>query len=488
MSNVPEGGVCPQCQSPVVASQRACPQCNRNYDEPCLACQTVNPFWATTCRGCSGDLAAIKQHTVAVLQQQQQQVIKLRESYGHDKTLPILKSMSLLTHPDLAAIREWAKEMMLLVQKERRDVRTYLDGIREQIKKTFAEQKYEKVQEIIAQVPPPLLDNELRQLHTEAGECITEVDSLVREIRNAIITKQYNTLLSCVQRYVELKANDPEAKSLQEKIEKLTTSVNSVGMKLRRIPTGKFYMGSHESDEFARNNERPQHKVNIARSFMMGVYPVKQSEFIAVMERNTSLSVDSADNPVENLTWYDAIDFCNALSVKEGLEPYYGVKGRVMRHHEVAEFGTVEVLGGTGYRLPTEAEWEYACRAGSITPWYCGNQISEIGQFAWYYDNAQQTTHPVGLKKPNAWGLYDMHGNVMEWCFDFCDDNYYQSLDEETTDPTGPNEGTVRIIRGGSWQFGVESTRCAYRNSLHPTQSSTMIGFRVVREFTDDVM
>lgn len=481
--------VCPQCQTPVNAAQRHCVQCGRGYDEPCMNCQALNPFWLITCRTCGGDLAAIKQQTASLLYQQQQQILKLRESYGHDKILPILKSMTLVTHPEFAQFREWAKGMTPLIQKERRDVKTYVDGVREQVKRTFAEQKYERVQQIISQVPLPLIDNELRKYYNDSGECITEVDSLVREIRNAIITKQYNTLLSCVQRYLELKANDPEARSLQEKIEKLTTSINSIGMKLRRVPSGKFYMGSHESDEFARNNERPQHKVTISRSFFMGVYQVTQEEFIKVMGTNPSLTADHPKHPVDSPTWYAAIDFCNALSEREGLAPYYQVDGRQMRGEEIAIFGTVSILGGLGYRLPSEAEWEYACRAGSITPWCCGNQLAEISQYAWFYDNAQQVTHPVGEKKPNAWGLYDMHGNVMEWCYDLCDDNYYQLFEEEEVhDPTGPKTGNGRIIRGGSWQFGVESTRSPYRNNLQPEHASAMVGFRVVRDVAEDVL
>ncbi|MDR3110099.1 MAG: SUMF1/EgtB/PvdO family nonheme iron enzyme, partial [Planctomycetaceae bacterium] len=303
--------VCPQCKTPVSGQLRACPKCNRPYEEPCLNCNALNPFWLPKCRACGADVAALKQKTVAGLIQQQQYVMGLRKACGHDKALPILKMMSLMVHPDFFNYREWAKSMIPIVQKERRDLRAYIEQVKTQAKATFDAQKYDRVQAIIEKIPAQLLDEEMRKMHADAGECITEVESLIREIRNAISTKQYSTLLSCVQRYLELKAQDPEARSLQEKIEKLTTVTTQGGMKFRRIPSGKFYMGSHESDEFIRNNERPQHRVSITRSFLLGVYPVMQSEFQAVCEYNPSLVTENPRCPVENVTWYGAIEFCN---------------------------------------------------------------------------------------------------------------------------------------------------------------------------------
>ncbi|HBT75741.1 MAG TPA: hypothetical protein DEB39_02185 [Planctomycetaceae bacterium] len=477
---VPSGEKCPHCHSPVVPAGRMCPKCNRPYEEPCLSCNTSNPFWAKQCRNCSADLAAAKQKTGVALKLQQQYVMKLRETYGHDKALPILKAISLVSHPDFVPQRDWAKMMIPIVQKERRDIRTYVESVRSQARTTFDAQKYDLVRKIVEQVPQPLVDEDLRKMYVEAGDCITEVDSLIREIRNAIATKQYSTLLSCVQRYLELKSNDPEARSLQEKIEKLTTVTTPIGMKLRRIPNGKFYMGSHESDEFIRNNERPQHRVSIAKTFLIGVYPVTQAEFFSVCEYNPSISTDQPRCPVDNVTWYGAVEFCNRLSEREGFPPYYTLADIKRRSSGMIERAEVSIAGGDGYRLPTEAEWEYSCRAGSITPWCFGDLVMEVGQYAWYFDNAQQETHPVGLKKPNSWGLYDLHGNVMEWCYDYFDEFYYQhSTDEE--DPQGPEAGSTRVIRGGAWQFGAEATRSPYRNSYNPEQSSSVIGFRVVR-------
>ncbi|MDR0609849.1 MAG: formylglycine-generating enzyme family protein, partial [Planctomycetaceae bacterium] len=458
------------------------------YQEPCLNCQSTNPFWFRTCRGCGSDLVALKQKMLATLNSQKQQILKFRETYGHDRTLPLLKYMSTVNHPDFNAFKEWAKSMTALIQKERRDIKAYVDNVRMQVNAAMTEQKYDKVQQILEQVPRPLLDEPLRKQYVEAGEILTEVDSLIREIRNAISTKQYSQLLSCVQRYLELKANDPEAKNLQQKIEKLTTITSPKGTKLRRIPSGRFYMGSHDSDEYLRNNEHPQHRVQITRNLFVGVYPVTQGEFLQLMGFNPSITTDNELCPADSVTWYSAVEYCNKMSELEELPPFYELKAVKKRTAGTIEKADVLLLGGNGYRLLTESEWEYTCRAGSITPWCYGDQVMDVGDYAWYYDNSSMETHPVGEKKPNSWGLFDMHGNVMEWCHDWYGEFYYQQCSEDEENPTGPQEGTAKVLRGGAWQFGAEATRCAYRNSSSPDTSSGVIGFRVCRNAPDDSM
>ena len=416
---------------------------------------------------------------------QQQQVMKLRENYGHDKALPLLKQMTLLVHPDFVTVRDWAKNMFPLVQKERKDIRLGVENVRMQAKEMFDAQKYEKVQEILSQVPAILVDDNMRKLYQKASDCLLEVESLIREIRNSIASKKYNALLSCVQRYLELKANDPEAQSLQEKIETLTTMISKGGIKLRRIPSGSFDMGSHDSDEFIRNNERPQHRVTLTQSFLAGVYPVMQGDFQRVMEFNPSISSDDPNCPVDNVTWYTALEFCNKLSDEDGQPRYYELTNVKRRSSGTIERADVSILGGDGYRLLTEAEWEYVCRAGCSTPWCFGDLVVHVTHYAWFFDNSPSGTQPVGLKKPNSWGLYDMHGNVMEWCFDWFSELYYQQCGE-VENPTGADDGTGRTIRGGSWQFGPEATRCACRNSSNPENSSNMIGFRIARNASDE--
>lgn len=478
---------CPQCNTQLSSTNdRICRKCGRNFYEPCLSCQSLNPFWLRQCRACGIDLPSLKQQLLVTLNGQKQQILKFRETYGHDKTLPILKYMSTLTHPEFIQFREWAKSMTALIQKERKEIRAYVDNVRAQANAAMTAQKYDKVQQILEQVPRQLLDDSFRKQYVEAGEILTEVDSLVREIRNAIAAKQYSQLLACVQRYLELKANDPEARNLQQKIEKLTTVITRQGMKLRRIPSGRFYMGSHDSDEFLRNNEHPQHRVLITKNLFVGVYPVTQKEFLEIMEYNPSAASDKEFCPVDGATWYSAIEFCNKLSEAESLQPFYGLDKVKRRANGGIESADVTQLNGDGFRLLSEAEWEYVCRAGSITPWSFGDQVMDVNEHAWFFDNSTSETHPVGEKKPNAWGIFDMHGNVMEWCCDWYGEFYYQTCQDEIENPQGPNDGTSKVLRGGAWQFGAEATRSAYRNSSSPDTVSTVIGFRICRNAPDD--
>ena len=176
---------------------------------------------------------------------------------------------------------------------------------------------------------------------------------------------------------------------------------------------------------------------------------------------------------MEDVSWFDAVKFCNALSVKEGLDPYYTING-----------ASVSIKGGTGYRLPTEAEWEYACRAGSTGKYTFGDDVSKLRDYAWFYGNSKvsgtEATQPVGGKKANAFGLYDMHGNVWEWCGDWNDHGYYAD-NSSYLDPNGPSTGTSRVLRGGGYYYMSVDLRCAKREQYVPTSRYWFIGFRLAR-------
>jgi formylglycine-generating enzyme required for sulfatase activity/serine/threonine protein kinase len=230
---------------------------------------------------------------------------------------------------------------------------------------------------------------------------------------------------------------------------------NSIGMKLVYIPSGEFLMGSPESQYAAKlcDDEIPQHKVKVSKSFYMGIYEVTQFQYQMVMATNPSYFIGE-NNPVEQVSWNDAVKFCRMLSRKEGKT----------------------------YRLPTEAEWEYACRAGSGSRFSCGDNYSDLDAYAWYsiYSVKQDKTCPVGQKKPNAFGLYDMHGNVWEWCSDWYGETYYRDCPD--IDPQGPSSGNARVIRGGSCCDSPWYWRSAARHRSAPDSSGPSIGFRVVME------
>ncbi len=261
-----------------------------------------------------------------------------------------------------------------------------------------------------------------------------------------------------------------QAKAHQEAWAKhLGTAVeisNSLGMKMRLIPPGEFLMGSPPSEK-GRAEDELQHRVLITKSFYLGRCEVTQQEYERLMARNPS-KFSGRDNgsqhPVEVVNWQDAFDFCNNFPVKERLKPYYNS-------------GTREVREGNGYRLPTEAEWEYACRAGTTTRWSFGDDENDLPRYAWVDSNSERRTHPVGELGANQFGLHDMHGNVWEWCWDW----HGEYAAAVASDPTGPAAGIRRVLRGGAFIYLPKATRCAFRNHYVPTYRFSDFGFRVAR-------
>ncbi len=227
---------------------------------------------------------------------------------------------------------------------------------------------------------------------------------------------------------------------------------NSIGMRFRLIPAGSFMMGAVPGDMDAADDEKPQHRVEITRQFYMGAHEVTQEQYEAVMGENPSEFM-GFDRPVERVTWHEAVEFCRRLSTTEGVI----------------------------YRLPTEAEWEYAARAGSTTAFFWGDDVDEAVVYAWHKYNSFGRSHPVGQMMPNAWDLYDMAGNVSEWCADWFGEDYYR--DSPQSDPAGPSSGEARVLRGGSWGYFARNLRSAYRLGSAPDfRSYFNLGFRIVRD------
>ena len=232
------------------------------------------------------------------------------------------------------------------------------------------------------------------------------------------------------------------------------------------VEGGTFHMGSIRGDGHGNVAERPMHTVTV-KSFIMGKYPVTQKEWIAVMGVNPSYF--KGDNrPVEQVSWYDAVEYCNHLSLNEGLTPAYTINGTDVTWNRNAN----------GYRLPTEAEWEYAARGGNGSPEnYTYSGSNDAKEVAWYSGNSNGSTRDVGMKKPNSLGLYDMSGNVWEWCWDWYG-SYSNSIQHN---PTGPSSGSNRIGRGGGWNNSVQFVRPTYRYSSPPAIRGSLLGFRLVR-------
>jgi formylglycine-generating enzyme required for sulfatase activity len=226
-----------------------------------------------------------------------------------------------------------------------------------------------------------------------------------------------------------------------------------------RIPAGEFWMGTSEEAIEALikrypdvnrewfESEKPRHRVTISQPFYLGIHPVTQAQWEAVMGSNPSYFEGKPDHPVEQVSWEEVQQFLQRLNDRRD---------------------------GNLYRLPSEAQWEYACRAGSTDAYCFGDEEGQLGKYAWYGNNAGVTTHPVGQKQPNAWGLYDMHGNVWEWVQDW----YGPYTADALTDPSGPTTGAGRVVRGGCWYDPAQYARSAYGYRDPPGDRIDVLGFR----------
>ena len=302
--------------------------------------------------------------------------------------------------------------------------------------------------------------------------------------------------------------DDPEAvfriRGLVTAIVDQTKVSKSTNMQLTLIEPGEFVMGSLAEEVDRHQNEEP-HKVKMTKFFLMGTKEVTQKEYSDVMDERPSWfsamgkgrsrveKFETGVFPVDSVSWYDAIQFCNKLSEKDGVEKFYSVT-KINRLSGAITEAKVTIQGGIGYRLPTEAEWEYACRAGTKTPYHFGKR-GHGGNFQYIestgYGRSRSLslgrTTKTGSFQPNAWGLYDMHGNVAEWCWDWYSQSYYSR--SPALNPAGPESGVLsyKVLRGGSFLVKQSSCRSATRYYTVRRGKHYYAGFRVARNLSEIV-
>ncbi len=330
----------------------------------------------------------------------------------------------------------------------------FADGVRERLLRTILiSESVRVIEEVFKEVSKFISENIGKPLDFEAvladPSMVDEV--LIREESQAFANVGASVLRRLGGRYAGL------AKRLEDAVisgksggrrELPKRLTNSLGMEFVYIPPGTFMMGSPEDEPWRSKNET-LHQVTLTRGFYMQTTQVTQGQWEAVMGNNPSHFKDEGDNcPVEKVSWDDVQEFIKKLDERERTDKY---------------------------RLPTEAEWEYSCRARSRARYCFGDDKDRLSEYAWYWKNSGRKTHPVGEKKANAWGLYDMHGNVWEWCEDWYDK--YPS--ESVTDPGGPSTGSYRVYRGGSWHFDAGDCRSAYRIRSSPNRRTDDLGLRL---------
>jgi formylglycine-generating enzyme required for sulfatase activity len=293
---------------------------------------------------------------------------------------------------------------------------------------------------------------------TESEKTSAEISRLKTQTRNFINSRDWRNAGIQIENLLKIAPNDAEALSWRKQLDRemeneraaaeQKSAAKSYGIEFVSIPAGKFTMGCSAGDSQCSDNEKPRHEVTISRGFELGKYEVTQGQWVKVMGSNPSNFKGDDRLPVEQVSWNDAQAFIAKLNA---------------------------LNDGYRYRLPTEAEWEYAARAGTAGPNY-GN----LDAIAWYDSNSGSKTHAVGQKQANGYGLYDMLGNVWEWCSDWYGESYYGG--SPAADPNGPSSGQFRVLRGGSWGGNSRFARVSVRAGGVPDVRGTRNGFRLCRE------
>jgi formylglycine-generating enzyme required for sulfatase activity/serine/threonine protein kinase len=496
-------GECAGCHTRNEASRKFCRECAEPLRVACLACEKEIPVWDKVCPECGGkqpELAAAHRSKLSSILETS---LTLSREYEYEKALSQLEIVTGDKHATTGDLRQQAAKQIAIITPQRDEQYQLRDQLVELAAQHQQNHDYASAVQELEKIPAPLrTGNKIAEQLSNAQAARDEIASLEMEIRDAVRDKRIDGLLEKVTRFLELNPEHEKIQELHKQLlqqqqkaisaaAKLATSIkdalakgdwqtvlrldpnnckalglkasapitNTLGMTFNKLPAGTFMMGS-PVDETDREDGEHQHEVTISKAFYMQTTEVTQGQWKAVMGtepwKGQSYVKEGAHYPATYVRWDDAVAYCKNLSEKEGKT----------------------------YRLPTEAQWEYACRAGTGTRWSFGDDEKALGDYAWYWKNAydagERYAHQVRLKKPNQFGLYDMHGNVWEWCYDYYGKDYFEQSPEK--DPTGPTSGSFRVLRGGSWDLSTRYARSAVRGRLVADYRSRNNGFRLVRE------
>jgi formylglycine-generating enzyme required for sulfatase activity/predicted Ser/Thr protein kinase len=468
------------------ASRKFCKKCAASLRAACLQCDTQIPVWDRICGECGGN-----QPNLTVVAMQMAEARKHLSAFDYASAIHAIELIpeplrSMEAVQLLGEIRSREEESGRLIKEVAARVkRKEIDGLLRLVERAAMlrgdRTDLAKIQQQLTErrdlrlargraameagdvkaAAAALSGADAEDLGLEGGRLLEQVrqaveleGQLAMVVRDAKADGVVNPSEAAEIRrvgmaYLEVNPRSEKARSLVAQSERLITPpafTNSVGISLTGLPAGTFAMG----DAAGRSDEKP-HRVTLTRPFYLGVHEVTNAQWKQVMGSVPSNWKDD-DHPVEQVSWQEALEFCRKLSAL----PEERKAGRV-------------------YRLPTEAEWECACRAGATTRYSFGDDEKLLGDYGWFEKNSGSKTHPVGQKKPNAWGLYDMHGNVWEWC----SDKFGDYPDGAVTDPKGPSSGSGRVNRGGSWLSSAGNCRSASRDWFNPSNRNVYLGFRL---------
>ena len=459
-------GECYFCGEINAESRKHCGNCAQKLTVLCLSCRVSIPIWEKVCDDCGSLQQPLLEERFAKIGsiRVQAETFLQEQNFSAAKKL-LMDSATLFDDPRCSEALSWREDFKKRMEATELDVQQQLEEIEKKKKQEAIELEertnHRKRDEERSQ-PPSTTAFDISQLSPAVEQSNGESTAVVVERkswlgRRLLLSLLVTAIICLVIAYLISntaesfrRANEEKTRDeFQHTYPRLT---NSIGMTFQQLPAGTFLMGSPDSEVGNLINDESRHQVSLSRPFYIGLYEVTEGEYEQVMGTRPN-SAQGQKYPVKKVSWEDASDFIRRLN----------------------ELPT-EKAAGRQYRLPIEAEWEYACRAGSQTAYCFGDSIDGLSNYAWYTLNSERESQEVGKKRPNAWGLYDMHGNVWEWCSDW----YSEYPMVSANDPIGPVSGTTRVYRGGSWNDMAGGCRSANRNDLAPTYENFNLGIRLV--------